>query len=134
MNPILEKWLAERQAKEKQSREEFLIKQGLVDPSKTKTIFIDAKGKVVTEEEAEKIRDNGQYVTKTVAKEAIELTEEEFNQVLKYARPETLNNGEPTEHELLKKISRHTGIVSTILIIYVILSIILGLIIGSKLG
>ena len=38
------------------------------------------------------------------------------------------------KYELLKKISRHTEIISTILIVSVILSVILGIIIGAKLG
>ena len=52
MNPILEKWLADRQAEEKKARESFLIKQGLVDPTKTTTVFYDVTGTILTEEEA----------------------------------------------------------------------------------
>ena len=53
MNPILEKWLAEKQAEVKESRKEFLIKQGLVDPSKTTIVFKDVYGNILTKEEAE---------------------------------------------------------------------------------
>ena len=134
MNPILEKWLAERQAEEKKSREAFLIKQGLVDPTKTKTVYSDFAGNILTEEEAKKIKDNGRRVDERVEYEVLNLTEEEYNLVLTHAQPQTLNNGELTDHELLKKISRHTGIVSTLLIIYVILSVIVGIIIGTHLG
>ena len=134
MNPILEKWLADRQAEEKKSRESFLIKQGLVDPTKTTTVFYDVTGTILTEEEAKKKKDNGLRVEEHGTKAALDLTEEEYNLVLAHVHPETLNNGELTDHELLKKISRHTGIISTLLIIYVILSIIVGIIIGSHLG
>ena len=134
MNPILEKWLAERQAEEQESRKEFLIKQGLVDPTKTTTVYVDVLGSVLTEEEAKARKESGIRVDERVTYDALDLTEEEYNQVLAYAHPQTLNNGEPTDHELLLKISSHTGIVSTILIIYVILSVILGIIIGVKMG
>ena len=134
MNPILEKWLAEKQAEAKKNRKAFLIKQGLVDPSKTTTVFVDVLGNVLTEEEAKARKESGLRVDKRETYDALDLTEEEYNQVLTYAHPQTLNNGEPTDHELLQKISSHTGIVSTILVIYVILSVILGIIIGVKMG
>ena len=133
MNPILEKWLAERQAEEKKTREMFLIKQGLVDPSKTRTVFKDVYGKILTDEEAEIKRDNGLRVEKSEIYDALDLTEEEYNIVLAYAHPQT-EKGELTDHELLRKILRHTEIISTILIISVILSVILGIIIGVNLG
>lgn len=134
MNPILEKWLAERQAEEKKAREAFLIKQGLVNPEQSKAVYYDVTGNILTEEEAKKRRESGLRVEEHVTKAALDLTDEEYSLVLAHAHPETLNNGEPTEHELLKKISRHTGIVSTLLIIYVILSVIIGIIIGTHLG
>ena len=132
MNPILEKWLAERQAEVKKAREKFLIEQGLVDPSKTKTIFKDVLGNVLTEEEAKQIKANGQRVYEDITYDVLDLTEEEYNQVLTYAQPQALNNGEPTDHELLQRISRHTGIVSTVIIVYVILSVIFGIILEFK--
>lgn len=132
MNPILEKWLAERQAEVKESRKEFLIKQGLVDPSKYTTVYKDVVGNIITEEEAKARKENGLPVEEHVIYDALDLTEEEFNHVLTYAQPQTQDNGEPTDHELLKKISRHTGIVSTLLVIYVILSVI-GVILAVKL-
>lgn len=132
MNPILEKWLAEKQAEVKESRKEFLIEQGLVDPSKYTTVYKDVVGNIITEEEAKARKESGLPVEELVKYDALDLTEEEFKQVLTYAQPQTHNNGEPTDHELLQKISRHTGIVSTLLIIYVILSVI-GIIIGAKL-
>ena len=132
MNPILEKWLAEKQAEVKESRKEFLIEQGLVDPSKYTTVYKDVVGNIITEEEAKARKESGLPVEELVKYDALDLTEEEFKQVLTYAQPQTHHNGEPTDHELLQKISRHTGIVSTLLIIYVILSVI-GIIIGAKL-
>ena len=89
-------------------------------------------GNIITEEEAKARKESGLPVEELVKYDALDLTEEEFKQVLTYAQPQTHNNGEPTDHELLQKISRHTGIVSTLLIIYVILSVI-GIIIGAKL-
>ena len=134
MNPILEKWLAEKQAEAKKNRKAFLIKQGLVDPSKTTTVFKDVYGNILTEEEAKARKEDGQQVNEVVAYDALDLTEEEYNQVLTYAHPQTLNNGELTDHELLLKITRHTGVVSTLLIVYVILSVIIGIIIGVNLA
>lgn len=125
MNPIFEKWLEEKQAEELKKRKEFLISQGLVDPQKTTTVFTDAYGKVFSEEEAKERKKQGLYVKKAETFDAVDLTEEEYQKVLAYA---TRENNEPTDHELLKKISKRTGIVSTILIIYVILSVIGGII------
>ncbi|MBR5660641.1 MAG: hypothetical protein IKW99_03735 [Bacteroidales bacterium] len=129
MNPILEKWLAERQAKEKESREAFLIKQGLVDSSKTITVFKDVQGNILSEDEAKKRKEEGLRVEEHVTYDALDLTDEEYNLVLTYAKPQTLN-GELTDHELLKKISHHTGIVSIALIVFIILSVIVGIIMG----
>lgn len=130
MNPILEKWLAERQAEDKKAREAFLLKQGLFDSAKTKTVFKDVMGNVLTEDEAKQKQATGLRVDKEVTYEALDLTDEEYKQVLTYAQPQTLNSGEITDHELLKIISRNTGIVSTLLIIYVVLSVIIGIIVG----
>lgn len=132
MNPILEKWLAEKQAEVEKKRKAFLIKQGLVDESKTTVVFKDLFGNILTEEEVKAKQESGLGVERCVTHDALDLTDEEYNQVLAYAQPE--NNEETTYIELLQKISRHTGIVSTILIIYVILSVIIGIIIGVKLG
>ena len=132
MNPILEKWLAEKQAEVEKKRKEFLIKQGLIDESKTTVVFKDLYGNILTDEEVKEKLKSGLRIDKCVTYDALDLTEEEYNQVLAYAQPE--NNGEPTDNELLQKITRHTGIVSTFLIIYVILSVIIGIIIGVKLG
>lgn len=134
MNPILEKWLAEKQAEEIALRKSFLEKQGLVDPAKTKIAYKDVMGNILSEEEAQKKKDNGMAVEQIVTNEALDLTEEEYKQVLMYAHPETPTDGEATDHELLKRIAKHTGVVSTILIVYVILSVILGIIIGIGLG
>ena len=122
MNLILEKWLDQRQAAEKKTHDAFLIEQGLVDSSKTKTVYKDVLGNVLTEDEAKQKQATGLRVDKEVSYEALDLTDEEYKLVLTYAQPQTLNNGEDTDHELLKKISRNTGIVSTLLIIYVILN------------
>ncbi len=134
MNPILEKWLAEKQAEVDKNRKQFLIKQGLVDPSKTTIVYKDVYGEIITEEEAREKSENGLRVVKEETFDALDLTEEEYKQVLNYVQPKVSNSGELTDHELLQKIARHTGIVSTILIIYVILSVILGIVIGSNLG
>ena len=131
MNSNLEKWLSEKQAKEKQIRDAFLIEQGLVDPAKTKTIFKDADGMIISAEKANERKNNGLRVEKEVVYEPLDLTEAEYNQVLEYAQPRT-KNGEYTEFELLKKIAKNTGIVSTIMIVYVILSIIVGIIIATQ--
>ena len=133
MNPILEKWLAERQVEEKKEREAFLIKQGLVNPSKTQVAYKDITGVFITEEEAKKRREQGFRVEECATYQALDLTDEEYNLVLTHARSNQVD-GEPTEYELLKKISQNTGIVSTILIVYVILSIIIGIIIGVKIA
>ena len=138
MNEILEKWLAEKQAEKQaeiiRNRKEFLIKLGLVDPDKKTKVYKDVLGNILTAEEAKAREAMGQGVYEGETKDALDLTDEEYNQVLTYAQPQPISNGEPTDHELLQKISRHTGIVSTFLIIYVILSVILGIIIGVKLG
>ena len=134
MNEILEKWLAEKQAEVKISRKEFLIKQGLVDPTKTTIVFKDEMGNILTEEEAKTRKKNGLRVDELRSYDALDLTEEEYNQVLTYALPKPENDGEPTDHELLQKIARNTGVVSTILIVSVILSVIIGIIVGVKLG
>lgn len=134
MNPILEQWLAERQDEAKHNRELFLIKLGLIDPSKTTTIYRDMNGNLLTEEEANEKMISGLRVDKYTSHGAIDLTEEEFNQVLTYAQPQTLDNDEPSDHELLKSISRHTKTVSTIMVISVILSILVGIIVGINLG
>ena len=138
MNEILEKWLAEKQAEKQaeviKNRKEFLIKQGLVDPNKKTTVYKDVLGNILTEEEAKAREATGHQVYKEDVYDALDLTDEEYNQVLTYAQPQPINNGEPTDHELLQRISRHTGIVSTILIVYVILSFVFGIIIGVKLG
>ena len=134
MNEILEKWLADKQAEVKRNRKEFLIKQGLIDPSKKTTVFKDVLGNILPEEEAKKRMKTGLRVDEYETYDALDLTEEEYNQVLKYAQPQTSNNGEPTDHELLQKIERHTKVVSTILIVYVILSVIVGIIVGVSMG
>jgi hypothetical protein len=138
MNEILEKWLAEKQAEKqaevKRNRKEFLIKLGLVDPTKSTTIYKDVLGNVLTEEEAQARKESGMRVDEHTTYDALDLTEEEYNQVLTYVHPQTSNNGELTDHELLQKIESHTKVVSTILIIYVILSVIVGIIIGVNLG
>ena len=134
MNEILEKWLAEKQAAVQKSRKEFLIKQGLVDPTKTTTVFTDVLGNILTTEEAQARKKSGMRVDEKTTYDALDLTEEEFNQVLTFAHPQTSSNGELTDHELLQKIESHTKVVSTILIIYVILSLIVGIIIGVNLG
>lgn len=132
MNPILEKWLAERQVEEKKEREAFLIKQGLVNPSKTQVGYKDVNGGFITEDEAKRRKEAGIRVEECATYQALDLTEEEYNLVLTHARSNQVD-GEPTEYELLKKISQNTGVVSTILIVYVILSVIMGIIVGVKL-
>ena len=138
MNPILEKWLAEKQAEKQaaviKSRKEFLIKLGLVDPNKKMTVYKDVLGTILTKEEAKAREANGHRITVDEVNDALDLTDEEYNQVLAYAQPQPFDNEEPTDHELLQRISRHTGIVSTFLIVYFILSIILGIYLGIKMA
>ena len=134
MNAILEKWLVERQAEEEKSRKEFLIKQGLIDPTKTSVVFKDVLGNILTEEEAQEKRRIGTYVYEHVVNDALDLTDEEYNQVLTHARPQASINGEPTDHELLKKIEIHTKVVSIIMVVYVIISVIAGIIVAANLS
>ena len=124
MNPILEKWLAEKQTEAKKSREMFLIKQGLVDPSKTTTVYKDIYGNIITEEEAKQKKIMGIRVVEQVTNAALDLTDEEYNQVLTYVNPNISDYREPTDHELLKQISRRTGIISAIMVVSVVLSVI----------
>lgn len=74
------------------------------------------------------------YERDTEINEAIDLTEEEYKLFLSYVHPQSLYDEGPTDHELLLRISRRAGVVSTFLIIYVILSIIAGIIIGISLA
>lgn len=134
MNAILEKWLAERRAEEEKSRKDFLIKQGLIDPTKTSVIFKDVLGNILTEEEAQEKEKTGAYVYKHLVNDALDLTDEEYNQVLTHARPQAFNDGEPTDHELLKRIETHTKVVSIIMIVSVILSVIAGIIVVANMG
>ncbi len=127
MNPILEKWLEEKQSEERAKKQEFLIKQGLVDPNKTIKVFTDAYGKVLTEEEAKQRKESGLKVETKEICGAVDLTDDEYQTVLSYVHADA---GEPSDRELLKKISKNTSIISTIMIIYVILSVIVGIIIA----
>ena len=129
MNPILEKWLTEKQTETKKSREIFLIKQGLVDPSKTTTVYKDIYGNIITEEEAKQKKIMGIRVVEQVTNAALDLTDEEYNQVLTYANPNISDYREPTDHELLKQISRRTGIISAIMVVSVVLSVIAAVIV-----
>jgi hypothetical protein len=111
-----------------------LINLGLVDPNKKTTVYRDVLGTILTKEEAKARESNGQRISVDEVYDALDLTDEEYNQVLAYAQPQPFDNEEPTDHELLQRISRHTGIVSTFLIVYIILSIILGIYLGIKMA
>ena len=138
MNEILEKWLAEKQAEKQaeiiRNRKEFLIKLGLVDPDKKTKVYKDVLGNILTAEEAKAREAMGQGVYEGETNDALDLTDEEYNQVLTYAQPQPISNGEPTDHELLKKIEIHTKVVSIIMVVYVIISVIAGIIVAANLS
>jgi len=138
MNPIVEKWIAEQEQLRKKKREEHLIALGLIDKTKSnlKTVYKSAAGIVLDEDGVELVKKRGGQVieTTTGSIEVIDVTDEEYDLICKYA-PEpqekaTTSSGR-NEIELLKSIANSTSIISKILIAYVILSIIAGIIIAS---
>lgn len=136
MDKKLEQWLNEQKAIKAKRRDEHLIELGLIDDAKTyeETTYYSGKGKAITAEEANKLKDNFNYVETITEKHytPIQVTDEEYELICKYI-PEGTNKqspDEPSEKEYLRRIAKSTKTVSTILVVYVILSVIMGIILG----
>lgn len=139
MDKKLEQWLNEQEAIKAKRRDEHLIELGLLDESLSyeKTIYYNAAGLELQEEEAKKLRKNGLRVDEKIKKHyaPIKVSDEEYELICKYI-PEGTNKqspDEPSEKEYLRRIAKSTKTVATILVVYVILSVIMGIILASSL-
>lgn len=122
---LLEQKKAEQDKMKKEEKEEFLLSLGLFDDSKPVKYFF--ANREIDRKEYELDKEKGYPVTKTGS--PIEVSDEEFEEILKFF-PKAEDN-KPTNTEiLLEKIERHTKVVSTAVIVYIILSIIVGIIIA----
>ena len=131
MQEKVQKWLDEKIAEEKKNHEEekdnLALSLGLYDDSVPLKYFANYSQREITKETYEKDKARGYNVS--IIASPIKLSDEEYNDLLKHVSIE-----EPAQNKyekiegLLEKIEKHTKVVSTLVVIYVILSVIIGLI------
>ena len=139
MNPIVEKWLqkqkAAQSASQRAEREKFLIELGLVK----KSHFVDVYGNTLTKEQYDGCIAAG--FTAYESKEALDVTDEEYAEICKYAPKQRIINDKnmiinninsKSENEIVK-VANAVKIMGIILwIILALIGLVSGLAVASS--
>lgn len=151
MQEKVQQWLDQRIAEENKKHEtekdELVLSLGLIDDSVPLKYFANYSGREISKEVYEKDKAHGYDVS--IIASPLRISDEEYEEILKHlpsertisksqnvggkyipARPSDFSD----ELDVLMKIERHTNVVSTAVIIYIILSLLIGIIIGTSLG
>ena len=127
MQEKVRQWLDEKIAKENKAHEkekdELALRLNLFDETKPVKYVANYNNRELTKEQYENEITKGYDVSRIAS--PLKLTDEEYEEIVKHLQHEEPNKYANME-ENLERIEHHTHVVSTIMIIYVILSIILG--------
>ena len=114
MNPVLQEFIAKAKEEKRKQREKHLVSLGLIDENKSYRDYYDY---YKADLDLKYDREKGQYYKDIYT--PIDITDEEYEELLKWL---------PKENKVETNVSRYSGSIVGFSIIYLILSIICGVI------